>query len=202
VSEPVKLIMMDDHDEAPDAVLATRAGTGDAVAFGALVRRHHAAAIRLATVVGGSVDEAPDIVQEAWVKAYRALPRQTNLASVRSWLLRVVANEAHNSRRGRERRLRRDDRYSATPAGAASRADAMEAALAELDATAVWSAVHRLGDRDRQIIGYRYFAGLSEAETAEALGTAVGTVKSRTARALARLRDEVGATTGPEGGAR
>ena len=45
--------------------------------------------------------------------------------------------------------------------------------------------------RDRQVLAYRYFAGLSEAETAQALGVATGTVKSRTARALARLRAEL-----------
>ena len=52
-------------------------------------------------------------------------------------------------------------------------------------------ALGRIGARDRQVLAYRYFAGLSEAETAAAAGVAVGTVKSRTARALARLRVEM-----------
>ena len=50
----------------------------------------------------------------------------------------------------------------------------------------------RLSDADRRVIGCRYFAGLNEAETASALGVAKGTVKSRTARALTRLRAELG----------
>ena len=53
------------------------------------------------------------------------------------------------------------------------------------------SAVRRLGDRDRDILTCRYFLGLSEDETAEVLAVRRGTVKSRTARALARLREEV-----------
>ena len=79
-------------------------------------------------------------------------------------------------------------------------ADSMEAALAALDSAALLAALRRLPDRDRQIIGYRFFAGLSESETAEALGAAVGTVKSRTSRALARLRDDSLASGWMEGG--
>jgi RNA polymerase sigma-70 factor (ECF subfamily) len=53
--------------------------------------------------------------------------------------------------------------------------------------------VNRLGERDREIVTCRYFLELSEAETAQVLDVRPGTVKSRTARALARLREEVGA---------
>jgi RNA polymerase sigma-70 factor (ECF subfamily) len=180
---------MDDRDEAPDAELAARAAAGDTTAFGALVRRHQAAAIRLATIVGGSIDEAPDIVQEAFVKAYRALAGRPTPDLVRSWMLRIVANEAHNSRRGRDRRVRRDDRYFGR-AGVGGE-DTMSAALSVLEAELLVDAMGRLHARDREILGYRYFAGLSEAETASALGTAQGTVKSRTARALERLRKDL-----------
>ncbi|TPW14234.1 MAG: RNA polymerase sigma-70 factor, ECF subfamily [Acidimicrobiaceae bacterium] len=145
---------MDDVDETPDSVLAARARTGDAAAFGALVVRHQPAAIRLATIVGGSLDDAADIVQEAFVKAYRALPQQRDLVS-------------------------------ATPL------DPEAVALATTDAQLLIAALARLGERDRQVIGFRYFAGLTEAETATALDAAAGTVKSRTARALARLRQEL-----------
>ncbi|MEK7425122.1 MAG: sigma-70 family RNA polymerase sigma factor [Actinomycetota bacterium] len=180
---------MDDVDETPDSVLAARARTGDAAAFGALVVRHQPAAIRLATIVGGSLDDAADIVQEAFVKAYRALPQQRDLAVVRAWMLRIVANEAKNFRRSSSRRTRRDDHYgswvSATPL------DPEAVALATTDAQLLIAALARLGERDRQVIGFRYFAGLTEAETATALDAAAGTVKSRTARALARLRQEL-----------
>ena len=54
------------------------------------------------------------------------------------------------------------------------------------------AAVNRLDERDREILTCRYFLELSEQETAETLGVRRGTVKSRTARALERLRNEVG----------
>ena len=63
-----------------------------------------------------------------------------------------------------------------------------EFVVAEADADAVLAAVASLGERDRLVIAYRYFAGLSEREMAEVLGCRRGTVKSRLARAQARLR--------------
>jgi RNA polymerase sigma factor (sigma-70 family) len=63
------------------------------------------------------------------------------------------------------------------------------------------AALSRLRDEDREVIGARYFLGLSEAETAESLSIPAGTVKSRTSRALGRLREALAAIEGgPAGG--
>jgi RNA polymerase sigma-70 factor (ECF subfamily) len=104
-------------------------------------------------------------------------------------MLRIVANEAKNHLRGRDRRRLRDARY-----GAWVVATVPDPEVSALDADAAKDlglALGRIGQRDRQMLAYRYFAGLSEAETAAAAGIALGTVKSRTARALARLRTEM-----------
>jgi RNA polymerase sigma factor (sigma-70 family) len=175
--------------EPTDSDLVARARVGDDAAFGALVRRHQAAALRLAAAISGSVDDAADIAQEAFVKAHRSLPKLADPAMVRSWMLRVVANEAKNHLRGRDRRRRRDERYGSWVL--ASVPGPEEEAMGGDDARRVGLALGRVGGRDRQVLAYRYFAGLSESETAAALGVAVGTVKSRTARALARVRAEL-----------
>ncbi|MDP9465617.1 MAG: RNA polymerase sigma factor [Actinomycetota bacterium] len=181
--------MTTERTEPSDIDLVARARAGDDAAFGALVGRYQTAALRLAAAITGSVDEAADIAQEAFVKAHRSLPRLADAAMVRSWMLRIVANEAKNYLRGRDRRRQRDERYGSWMVAAVP--DPEATALDADDARGLGLALGRIGVRDRQVIAYRYFAGLSEAETALAVGVAVGTVKSRTARALVRLRAEM-----------
>ena len=94
--------MTTQQSEPSDTDLVARARAGDNAAFGALVGRYQQAALRLAAVITGSVDDAADIAQEAFVKAHRSLPKLTDLAMVRSWMLRIVANEAKNHLRGRD----------------------------------------------------------------------------------------------------
>lgn len=169
-----------------DDALVARALGGDTDAFGELVRRHQRAALRVAAVVCGSTEEARDIVQDAFVTAHRALGSYRGTGSVRSWLLRVVANHARNEVRGRVRRIRRDDRY----AGLQLRSDVGpdDAAVRSFEHESVVRALASLGVDDRSVLGCRFVAGLSELDTGEVLGLPVGTVKSRTSRALARLR--------------
>ena len=181
--------MTTERTEPSDIELVARARAGDGAAFGALVGRYQSAAMRLAAAISGSVDDAADIAQEAFVKAHRSLPKLADPAMVRPWMLRIVANEAKNVLRGRGRRRQREQRYGSWVLAAVS--DPESSALAADDARDLGLALGRIGARDRQILAYRYFAGLSEAETARALDVATGTVKSRTARALARLRTEL-----------
>jgi RNA polymerase sigma factor (sigma-70 family) len=181
--------MTTEQSEPSDTDLVARARAGDNAAFGALVSRHQKAALRLAAAISGSADDAADIAQEAFVKAHRALPKLTDVSMVRSWMLRIVANEAKNHLRGRDRRRRRDDLYGSWVVAAVP--DPESSALDAEDARGLAFALGRIGPRDRQVLAYRYFAGLSEIETAHAVGVPIGTVKSRTARALTKLRAEM-----------
>jgi RNA polymerase sigma-70 factor (ECF subfamily) len=181
--------MTTERTEPSDIDLVARARGGDNAAFGALVARHQKAALRLAAAITGSVDDAADIAQEAFVKAHRSLPKLTDPAMVKSWMLRIVANEAKNHVRGRNRRRSRDHRYGSWVI--VSPPDPEASAMDADDARRLSSALGAIGPRDRQVLAYRYFAGLSEVETAAAVGVPVGTVKSRTARALGKLRTEL-----------
>jgi RNA polymerase sigma factor (sigma-70 family) len=173
-----------------DAVLVARARAGDTEAFGLLVGRHQRAALRTAFAVGGSESEAEDVTQEAFVKAFRALPRFREDLPLRPWLMQIVANEARNRRRSRGRRERLAVRAAAM--GGHQPSSAEDLAIGAVNAAALRTALARLDDRDRTVIAFRYFAGLSEAETAAALDVPPGTVKSRLSRALGRLRAELG----------
>jgi RNA polymerase sigma-70 factor (ECF subfamily) len=176
-----------------DDVLVARARRGDTGAFGVLVGRHQRAALRTAFAVMGSESEAEDVTQEAFVKAFRALPRFREGLPLRPWLMQIVANEARNRRRSQGRRERLAVRAAAV-GGTARResGSAEELALGAVSAGELRAALARLDDRDRTVIALRYFAGLSEAETAAALDVPAGTVKSRLSRALDRLRDQFG----------
>ena len=168
------------RDELPDEQLVERARAGDRQAYGELVRRHQSAALRLAAGVCGSTEEARDIVQDAFVKGYRALGRYRGEASVRSWLLRIVANEAKNEVRGRSRRRLREDRHERMRLVAADGDPVGDRVAAEVEAAELLDLLGRLDERDREVLACRFVAGLSEAETAATLGVAPGTVKSRT----------------------
>ena len=178
--------------DVPDDELVERSKAGDIAAFTALVTRHQDVALRVAySIVPGN---AEDVVQEAFVKAYRALGRFRSGASFRPWILRIVTNEARNRRRqdGRQDRLavrnagRRETTGWATPE---------DAVINEEDRQRLAAAVSSLPPADREAIALRWFVGLSEAEMAVVLQCRPGTVKSRLSRALGRLRMAMPAET-------
>jgi RNA polymerase sigma factor (sigma-70 family) len=155
------------------------------------VRGHQAVAFRTAYLITGDASEAEDAAQEAFVKAYRALGRFRPGAPFRPWLLAVVTNEAKNRRKAAGRRADLTLRAAGEvpPRDPASSPEA--SVLAAERQAELLGALRTLREEDRLVIGYRYFLGLSEAETAATLGCAQGTVKSRLSRALARLREKM-----------
>ena len=175
--------------DADEAVLVQRARTGDRSAYGALVQRYSRDAVRVAAAITGSVGEGEDAAQAAFVKAYLAMDRFREGSPLRPWLMRIVANEAKNARRSSQRRLRLADR--AIERCVTMSPSAEELVIAGHTTAALLLAVGKLDDRDRAVIALRYFAEMSEAETALALDCAVGTVKSRLSRAMERLRAQV-----------
>jgi RNA polymerase sigma-70 factor (ECF subfamily) len=170
-----------------EATLVERARRGDCDAFGELVRGHTADALRLASFITRSRADAEDATQEAFIKAFHALDRFQGDRDLRPWLLRIVANEAKNLVRASGRRARRE-RLAGFDPTLTTVLTAPADGLAGSDQPELVAALAALNERDREVIGYRYFAGLDEAAMATAMRCAPGTVKSRLARALGRLR--------------
>ena len=170
-----------------DAQLIDSARGGDIGAFEQLVARYQQIAVRVAHVMCGP-DDAGDVAQEAFVKAWQALGRFRSGSAFRPWLLTIVANEARNTRRAAGRRARLALRASENRPSVGAAPSTEEAALGEEQRQRVLAAVAMLSDAHRDVISCRFFAGLSEAETAVVLGCRRGTVKSRMSRALAGLR--------------
>jgi RNA polymerase sigma factor (sigma-70 family) len=171
-----------------DASLVERARQGDQRAFGELVSRHQEVAFRAAYLVTRDRDDAADAAQQAFIKACRALGRFRRGSPFRPWLLRIATNEARNLRRAAGARGRLALRVGREP----DVGDSPEAHAEAMERRAVLlAALDRCRREDQEIIGYRYFLGLSEAETASALDCPPGTAKSRLSRALGRLRAEL-----------
>ena len=178
-----------------DAELIARARSGDVTAYESIVRRYQDVAVRTAHLICPETD-ADDAVQEAFLKAFDALPRFREGAPLRPWLLRIVANEARNRRRSAGRRQGLALRAAeAAPPGSSTDPGPEQIVMAAEQRTELLTALDGLRDEDREILGARFLLDLSEAETAEALGLPRGTVKSRTSRALGRLRVAMSADT-------
>ncbi|HEX6385804.1 MAG TPA: RNA polymerase sigma factor [Anaerolineae bacterium] len=185
LSGEVRTHTVSERDEN-EADLIVRARQGDERAWEQLVRQHQEPVFRLAYLVLGTGDaaEAGDIAQESLIRAYLKLDQYDEERPFRPWLLSIAANLARNRRRSLGRYWAAVQRlWQASPEPVSTnRYEERE------KAQALWMAVRRLRPAEQEIIYLRYFLDLSEAETATALEVAPGTVKSRTHRALKRLR--------------
>jgi RNA polymerase sigma-70 factor (ECF subfamily) len=152
-----------------------------------LVARYTPRAHRAAFLLGAG-EESDDVVQEAFVKAFRHLTRFRAGEPFGPWLLRIVANETKNLTRSRRRRAALAVRLSSMESDGAAPDGPADEVLAGERRTRLMAAVNALPDRERQVLVCRYFLDLSEAETAQVLACPLGSVKSRTSRALNRLR--------------
>jgi len=157
---------------------------GDTSAFAALVRRHQAAVIRRAWQIVGEAEEAEDVAQETFVKAYRALDRFDPQRPFAPWLYRITTNTALNwlKRRRPEAELDEETLAADTTPGPEAQAISAETA-AQLRA-----AIAGLPPNYHAAIELRHFQGLSYQEIGEALGAPLSDVKSWLFRARRRLR--------------
>jgi RNA polymerase sigma factor (sigma-70 family) len=172
--------------------LVERARGGDSTAFTLLVRDHEEIAFRTAYLITRNASDAEDAAQVGLTKAWRALPRFRRGAPFRPWLLAIVANEARNRRRGEGRR---EGLFLRAAREVPSRDEAPSpegSVIAAEERAELLAALERLSEDDRLIVSCRYLLDLGEEETGKVLSLRRGTVKSRTSRALERLRAQMG----------
>jgi RNA polymerase sigma factor (sigma-70 family) len=178
-----------------DSALVEAARSGDVASYGLLVERYQSIAHRTAFAMGAG-DDTADVVQEAFVKVYLALDRFQVTQPFRPWLLRIVVNETRNRWRWMSRHrtvplpLVGDDLTAAVPAP--------EQVAEERETSRLLrDAVVALPPHQRELVVCRYLLDYSERETAQVLGIATGTVKSRLSRALAALQATLRPTMAP-----
>jgi RNA polymerase sigma-70 factor (ECF subfamily) len=178
-----------------DDELIGRVKRGDRQAFEALVRRYQDVAFRTAWIIMRDTQDAEDVAQAAFLKAWLAIDRFHTGFPFRPWLLRIVANEAKNRQQSRQRHLRHTMAGTSPEESPAQNASPEQNVIDDEQVRALIVHINDLSEQDRTVIYCRYALELSEAEIASVLACARGTVKSRLHRALARLRDRMEALT-------
>jgi len=169
-----------------EATLVRHAANGDAAAWEPLVLAHQEAVFRLSYLLLGDPDDAEDIAQETFLRAWNHLKRFDSTRPLRPWLLSIASNLASNRRRSAGRYLLALTRaFRNEPVSSSS---IEEKSAKRMQADDLWKAVQNLSLSDQQVVYLRYFLELSVTETAQALSVPEGTVKSRLSRALERLR--------------
>lgn len=172
---------MDTLEKAVDRVLS-----GDRSAFQQIVDATNQKLVRLGARIMGNQADAEDVVQEAYVKAYRALTAGEfdRRSSTNTWLYRIVVNGAIDAKRGRKRRAEASDEQVDPGWDGAARAEA-RVALSELDD---WLAA--LPADQRAALVLQSMEGLNNAEIAQIMGVSEGAVEQRLVRARATLRQK------------
>lgn len=176
-------------DGLDDRALAARAASGDRDAFDALVVRHQRAVYHVCFRFMRDHAEASDAMQDAFVRAWRALPRFKGDAAFGTWLYRVAVNTCLS-----RLAARRPVPEALVHAGAVAdpRLGPSTDLLAREQAALVRRAVDQLPDRQRATVILRVFHDLPHAEIARVLGSSVGSVKANFFHALRNLRRLLG----------
>jgi RNA polymerase sigma-70 factor (sigma-E family) len=158
--------------------------------FRSYVAARSPALLRTAYMLTGNRADAEDLLQTALAKTYLSWDRIREREAVDGYVRRVMVNTQTSWWR-----RRKVDEYPTgeLPERAAGRDVTDDLALHD----ALWTAMSDLPKRQRAMVVLRYYEDLSEAETAQVMGVSVGTVKSTTSRALAKLRDTSGLRDDP-----
>jgi RNA polymerase sigma-70 factor (sigma-E family) len=146
-----------------------------------LYQAHALALIRVARLLLRDQAGAEDVVQDAFLSLYRALPRLTGHDQILPYLRAAVINGSRSVLRAQRRALLRKVHHEPPASSAES------AAMIGEDRQAVLAAVTRLPRRAREVLVLRYYLDLSDQEIAAALGVSRGTVSSTASRGLAAL---------------
>ncbi len=178
-----------------EAALISRCAAGDEAACTELVTEHQRMVFHLGLHLLGDHDEALDLSQDVFLNVFRTIGRFRGQSALRTWIYRIVINQAHNRQRWWKRRHRAeqvslDERLEThgdlPPASELAEPDRVFGQK-EL-ATRIWEALGRLPFDQRTVMILREIDGLSYDEIGFSLGVAVGTVKSRLTRAREALR--------------
>ncbi len=194
IVKPVRAITWSEAGTA-DWALVQQCAAGDEAACARLVTDHQRMVFQLALHLLGDRQEALDLSQEVFLRVFRMLPQFRGQSTLKTWIYRIVVTQASNRQRWWRRRRRAqqvalEEHVAAHGELRDFRGDSMPDRVLQRTETAgrVWDALNRLPFDQRVAIVLREIDGLTYEEIAGSIGVAVGTVKSRLARARLSLR--------------
>jgi RNA polymerase sigma-70 factor (ECF subfamily) len=183
--------------DSTEAALIARCVAGDEAACADLVAAHQRTVFNLAFHLLGDRDEALDLSQEVFLRVFRTLSRFRGQSALRTWIYRIVVNQARNRQRWWRRRRRTDlvslDDHLERCGDLEATGEVLPDRLLASKETAarIWAAMEQLPFDQRTALVLREVDGLRYEEIAFSLDVAVGTVKSRLTRARQALREEL-----------
>lgn len=186
-----------DYETLQDTDLALALQRGDTLAFDEIVRRYQGRVYAVAYRLMGNREDALDVAQESFLKAFRKIDSWQPTGGFLPWLLRLTSNQAIDHIRRRKRRQHEpldeafpgqgDEGSAIQPARHVTEE---EVRAREIDRR-VRDALHVLSPTQRTVFMLRHYEGLQLADIAEQLGCTVGSVKVHLFRALKKLRGEL-----------
>lgn len=186
------------HEGPPDDELVLKAQQGDFHAFDVLVERYHDRIYGLTYNMTSNREDAEDLTQDVFVKAFQALPRFKGKSSFYTWIYRIAVNKTINYRKKRNRKramsldqfdqeIKTDDVYhELTSKGSPLR----NLSLSELQKK-MNEALLNLSDKHRTVVVLHDMQGIQHEEIAKMVGASVGTVRSRLFYARRQLQAEL-----------
>ena len=173
---------------ANDEELIGRAQRGDTAAFGDLVRRHQDRVYNLAYRMTSDRDLAADVTQDAFMRAFRSLPKLRETQRFSSWLLKIVSNLSldalhHKGTVSLDALLEEGDEH--LPISGYDPVDTLEGVLTD---EAIAAALEKVAPVYRQVLVLRHIEDLPYEKIAEILEIPLGTVKTRLFRGREQLR--------------
>jgi len=182
----------------PDGDLVFKAQQGDLQAFDQLVERYHGKIYGLTYNMTSNREDAEDLTQEVFVKAFNALPRFKGKSSFYTWVYRIAVNKTINYRKKRNRKralsldqfdqeIKTDDTYhDLTAKGSPLR----NLSLTELQKK-LNEALQSLSEKHRTVVVMHDMQGIPHEEIAKVVGASVGTVRSRLFYARRQMQAEL-----------
>jgi RNA polymerase sigma-70 factor, ECF subfamily len=177
-----------------EATLVARCAAGDESAYAELVNEHQRMVFQLAYHLLGNREEALDVSQDVFLLVFRTLGRFRGQSQLRTWIYRIVVNQARNRQRWWRRRhlasqVSLDEHIEAHGELAGTEGTSPERMLAQKElAGRLWESLNHLPFEQRTVLVLREIDGLSYEDIAYSLNVTLGTVKSRLTRARQALR--------------